>query len=210
MFLVRSEVEVRLVPPYNSHAIQTFSITAYLFLALYGSTTSQSRLFLKNIKNSLYNQKLVNNCSIPSMHAKRKITIRSHKHSFTLYPSLSPYSQTDRMTDGERIHLLRVGWRNFFPVVCVSFWFWREIGFGFTYLCTQSTIQLWCCVSFWFWREIVFGVTYVLSVQYSCAVVSVFWMWQKIVLNMRTCFYKIFLLGYFIMIRQPMCVFHKT
>ncbi len=27
---------------------------------------------------------------------------------------------------------------------------------------------------FWFWREIVFGVTYVLSVQYSCGVVSVF------------------------------------
>ncbi len=23
---------------------------------------------------------------------------------------------------------------------CVSFWFWREIGFGFTYLRTQSTI----------------------------------------------------------------------
>ncbi len=31
---------------------------------------------------------------------------------------------------------------------CVSFWFWREISFGFTYLCTKSTIQLWCCVSF--------------------------------------------------------------
>ena len=34
---------------------------------------------------------------------------------------------------------------------------------------------MWCCVSyFWFWREIVFGVTYILSVQYSCVVVSVF------------------------------------
>ncbi len=32
---------------------------------------------------------------------------------------------------------------------CVSFLFWWEIEFGFTYyLCTQSTIQLWCCVSF--------------------------------------------------------------
>ncbi len=30
------------------------------------------------------------------------------------------------------------------------------------------------CYFFWFWREIVFGVTYVLSVQCSCAVVSVF------------------------------------
>jgi hypothetical protein len=33
---------------------------------------------------------------------------------------------------------------------------------------------LWCCVSFWFWREIVSGVTYVLGVQYSCAVVDIF------------------------------------
>jgi hypothetical protein len=32
---------------------------------------------------------------------------------------------------------------------------------------------------FWFWREIVFGVTYVLSVQYSCAVVSVFLLWRE-------------------------------
>ncbi len=32
---------------------------------------------------------------------------------------------------------------------CVSFWFWREIGFGFyILLCTWSTIQLWCCVGF--------------------------------------------------------------
>ena len=30
------------------------------------------------------------------------------------------------------------------------------------------------CYFFWFWWEIVLGVTYVLSVQYSCAVVSVF------------------------------------
>ncbi len=27
----------------------------------------------------------MNNCSIPSMHAERKITVRSHKHSFTPY-----------------------------------------------------------------------------------------------------------------------------
>ncbi len=46
----------------------------------------------------------MNNRSIPSMHAERKITVRSHKHSFTFtpYPSLSPYRQTDRQTDRER------------------------------------------------------------------------------------------------------------
>jgi hypothetical protein len=42
----------------------------------------------------------VNNRSIPSTHAERKITVRSHKHSFTPYPSLGPYRQTDRITDG--------------------------------------------------------------------------------------------------------------
>ncbi len=52
---------------------------------------------------------------------------------------------------------------------------------------------------FWFWQEIVFGVKYILNVQYSCAVVSVFWLWWEIVLKMRTPFE--FLLGYFIMIR---------
>jgi hypothetical protein len=63
---------------------------------------------------------------------------------------------------------------------------------------------------FWFWWEIVFGVMYVLSVQYSCAVVSVFCLWWEIVLKMRTRCYKKILLGYCIMIRWPMCVFHKT
>ncbi len=57
---------------------------------------------------------------------------------------------------------------------CVSvFWFWREIGFGVTYV---LRVQYSCGVVlvFWFWQEIVFGFAYVLSVQYSCAVVSVF------------------------------------
>ncbi len=35
------------------------------------------------------------------------------------------------------------------------------------------------CYFFWFWREIVFDVTYVLSVQYSCAVVSIFLLWRE-------------------------------
>ncbi len=47
-------------------------------------------------------------------------------------------------------------------------------------LCTWSTIQLWICVSFFgSGGNFFFGVTYVLSVQYSCAVVSVFLLWQK-------------------------------
>ena len=43
---------------------------------------------------------------------------------------------------------------------------------------------MWHCVSFLVlvWRKIGFGVTYILSVQYTCVVVSVFWLWQEIVL----------------------------
>jgi hypothetical protein len=43
-----------------------------------------------------------------SMHAVKKITNLSDKHSFTLHPSLSPYSRTELGTE-ERIHSLRVG-----------------------------------------------------------------------------------------------------
>ncbi len=53
-----------------------------------------------------------------------------------------------------------------------------------------------------------FGVTFVLSVQYTCVVVSVFWLWGEIVLKMRTLFdflsavstKKSYWVGYFIMI----------
>jgi hypothetical protein len=109
----------------------------------------------------------VNNRSIPSTHAERKITIRSHKHSFTPYPSLSPYSPTDRMTDGGTNTLAASGLEEFFFQLCcccASFWFWREIGFGVTYV---SRVHYSCGIVliFWLWREIVFGVTYVLRVH---------------------------------------------
>ncbi len=90
---------------------------------LYGSTTLQSRLFLKNIKSFLCKLKLVNNCSIPSTHAKRKITVHSHKHSFTPYPSLSPYSPTDGMTNRGTNTLAARGLEELFFQLCcrVSF-----------------------------------------------------------------------------------------
>ncbi len=71
-------------------------------------------------------------------------------------------------------------------LLCQFFCFWREIGFGVTYLFMQSKNSGGVVLVLWFWQEIVFDVTYVLSVQYSCAVVSVFWLWRKIVLKMRT------------------------
>jgi hypothetical protein len=143
----------------------------------------------------------MNNCSIPSTHADRQITKLSVKHSFTLYPSLSPYSRTELQTE-KWIHLLHVGWRNFFS----SCAFVSVFGFGRKWVLVLLTYVLRVQYSygvvfvFWFWWEIVFGFTYVLSVQYICAVMSVFWLWREIVLKMRTCFYKKILLGYFIMI----------
>ncbi len=85
MFLVRSKL----------------SITVYLSLVLYRSTSLQSLLFLKNIKTFLCKQKLVNNCSIPltqqpynhdsfskiSADYSLTVTIVSQKISRTFYAS---------------------------------------------------------------------------------------------------------------------------
>jgi hypothetical protein len=69
----------------------------------------------------------------------------------------------------------------FFPVVLLcqfsvlaGKWFWIYI--LLMYLEYHTVVVL--CSFFWFRREIVFG-TYVLSVQYSCAVVSVFLLWRE-------------------------------
>jgi hypothetical protein len=48
----------------------------------------------------------VKNSDIPSTQDERKITGCSHKHSFTLYPSLSPYRQTDSLTEKQ----INPGW----------------------------------------------------------------------------------------------------
>ncbi len=63
----------------------------------------------------------MNNRSIPLMHAERKNTDLSVKHSFTLYPSLSPYRRTlllyipllaltDRQNDRRRNEYTRCAW----------------------------------------------------------------------------------------------------
>ncbi len=104
----------------------------------------------------------------------------------------------------------------FFPVVlyvcCVGFWFWREKGYGLhTHVLLRVQNSCGVVLVFWLRREIVFGVTYIhtqCTIQLCCCV-SFLVMWE-IVLKMRTCFYKKILLGYFNMIRQPMCVFYTT
>ncbi len=57
--------------------------------------------------------------------------------------------KTDDRQRSKYTHQAWAGGTFFQLCCCVSFLFWREIGFGFIYyLCTQSTIQLWCCASF--------------------------------------------------------------
>ena len=59
----------------------------------------------------------------------------SGKHSFTLHPSLDPYGRNHRQRNTYTCFAWAGG--TFFQLCCyVSFWFWQEIGFGFTYLRT--------------------------------------------------------------------------
>ncbi len=76
-----------------------------------------------------------------------------------------------------------MGWRNLFSSCAVvsvfvlagnRFWFYILP----MYLEYHTVVVL--CYFFLFWREMVFGVMYVLSVQYSCAVVSVFCCGRKV------------------------------
>ncbi len=125
------------------------SVTVYLFLALYGSTTIQSRLFLKNIENFVWFPKqyllglLILEKQFANIQDRGVLFLRN---TLLLY-SLSPYRQTDRGTNTLASRGLE-----------------------------ESFFQLCCCVSFLFWREIGFGCTYynVLRVPYSCGVVFVF------------------------------------
>jgi hypothetical protein len=101
------------------------------------------------------------------MHAERKITVHSHKHSFTPYPSLSSYRQTDRITDRGTNALAARGMEEYIFQLCccVSFWFWWEIGLVLLTYVLRVQYSYGVVLVFWFWREIVFGVTYILSVQ---------------------------------------------
>ncbi len=103
---------------------------------------------------------------------------------FTLFYS-TLLTLTHGQKDGRRDTYTRLAWAGgtcprfawaggtFFPVVllcCASFWFWREM--------RELALHYFSVDCFGIEREIVYGVTYVLSVQYSCAVVSVFLLWR--------------------------------
>ncbi len=155
----------------------------YLFLALYRSTTIQSRQFLKNIKNFVWFPKqyllgaFILEKQLANIPDRGFLFLRN---TLLLY-SLSPYPQTERRRESQ-IHSLHVGWRNLFSncaVVSVFFSGGKWVLVLHTTYVLRVPYSCGVVLVFWFWREIVFCVMYVLSVQYSCAVVSVFLLWQE-------------------------------
>ncbi len=132
--------------------------------------------------------------------------------SITLFYS-TLLALTDGQKDRQRVKYTRCAWARgtFFQLwFCVSFWFWQKIGFGFTYLCTQSIIQLWCCVSF----LVLAGNSFWCYVHTQCTIPLCDCVSFLVVAGNRSqnenTFLQTILLDYFIMIRQSMCVFHKT
>ncbi len=85
---------------------------------------------------------------------KRKITVHSHKHSFTPYPSLKPYGQTEWRRPNT---LTTRGLEEpFFQLCCcVSFLVVAEIVLVDTYLSNQLCRYVFCLLQ----QEIVFGCT---------------------------------------------------
>ncbi len=96
------------------------SVSVYLFLAFYGSTTIQSPLFLKNIENFLWfpKQYLLGFFTLEKQIANIPDRGFLFLHSTLLLYSFSPYSQTERLTESH-IHLLCMGWRNLFSCCAV-------------------------------------------------------------------------------------------
>ncbi len=81
------------------------------------------------------------------MHVERKIIVCSHKHSFTPYPSLSPYRQTGRITDGETNILAMHGLEELFSSCAVVSVCWFLVGNSFgcyllTYLEYNTVVAL--------------------------------------------------------------------
>ncbi len=149
-----------------------------VFLALYGSTTIQSRFFLKNIENLVWFPKQY----LLGFFILEKFWTGVSCFSITLFYS-TLLALTHRQNDRQRLKYTRFAWAGgtFFPVVLMfqflvlagnRFWFCIL----FMYLEYHTVVVL--CWFFLIWREIVF-CTYVLSVQYSCAVVSVLLLWRK-------------------------------
>ncbi len=106
----------------------------------------------------------MNNRSIPSTHAAKKLPIFLVNTLLLYIPLLA---LTHGQKKGQRNELILFGLGNQKKLVPPGYTCCAWAGRTFFQLC--------CRVSFWFWREIGFGLhTCVLRVPYNCGVVSVF------------------------------------
>ncbi len=97
------------------------------------STALQSWWFLKKYLELSVKVEKVNDCSIPSTHAEEKLPIFLLNTLILHIPLLAlTYPLTEKQTE-KQIHLLRMGWKNFFSVVLLCqflvlagnrFWFY--------------------------------------------------------------------------------------
>ena len=119
---------------------------------MYGSTTVESQLFLKNIANFVWFPKqyllgfFILEKQLANIPDRGFLFLRN---TLLLY-SLSPYSQTESQTESQ-IHSLCMGWRNLFSSCAVV-----------SVFCSGGKMVL------------VLHTPYVLRVPYSCGVVLVY------------------------------------
>jgi hypothetical protein len=84
----------------------------------------------------------MNNRSIPSTHAERQTTDFLYNTPLLYIPLLAlTDGQNDRQTE-KQIHSLRVGWRNFFPVVLLCQFFVLARNRVWFYILTYVTEQI--------------------------------------------------------------------
>ncbi len=171
---------MRNLQPYSHYCFSKISRTLFHFL----NNTYWVSLFLRN--NSLIFQTGFSCFSVTLFYSTLFCCGRkANLVRFTLFYSIL-LTLTHRWNDRQRVTYTRFAWAGgtcplfvwaggtFFPVVllcCVSFWFWREM--------RELTLHYFPADCFGIKREIVFGDMYILSVQYSCAVMSVFLLWRE-------------------------------
>jgi hypothetical protein len=157
--------------PYSHYCFSNISRTLFDFL----NNTYWVSLFLRN--NSLMIWTGVSCFSVTLFY----FTLfccggKANLVRFTLFHS-TLLTLTDGQNDRQRNKYTCSAWAGgtLFPVVllcCVSIWFWREMRELALHYFPADCFGIKGGNSFWY-------VTYVLSVQYSCAVVSVFLLWRE-------------------------------
>ncbi len=180
------------------------SLTAYLFLVFYRSTSLQSLLFLEYIGTFLWKSKSVNNCSIPSK--QLRITIVFQKYWDLLQPqSCDRFSKILRTFYASKkswiiVVFLQRTPKEKLPIFLINTLLLYIPLLALTdrqnqrqrneYTCYAwaggTFFQLCCCVSFLVVAEIILGNTYL---QYQLCHCVFFLLRQEIVFGCTGCFF---------------------